>query len=331
MGGNALNFQTRRVEDPNEFYILVEEVMRILAHDLDLRAAPIPWYRKKESFGDMDILVDSDTISPNWVDVVLEKFKPKDHFKNGSCLSFDYKDVQVDLILAPEEEFNFSYYYFAWNDLGNFVGRTAHRLGFKFGHNGLWYVLRDPEDYSRVVKELLVIRDFDHAVNFLGYRAAPFHRGFDTPEEIYEFVTTSTYFDPRQFLLVNRSYAARIRDRKRKMYTGMLEFIREKYPEIGEECEPLPVDRGEHLTRAFTRFPEFKELYEEAMHEFELEKQFKKKFNGEVIGKLFGLEGKELGECMAMMKDKIKRYGLRQFITDLDERQAKEFFIILAE
>jgi len=146
MGGNALNFQTRRVESSAEFRTLVNEVLHILTRELSWRAVPVRWYHTKESFGDMDILVDSDIIDPNWVDVVLEKFQPKDHFKNGSCLSFDYKDVQVDLILAPAKEFEFSYYYFAWNDLGNFVGRTAHRLGFKFGHDGLWYVLRDPKD-----------------------------------------------------------------------------------------------------------------------------------------------------------------------------------------
>ena len=331
MGGNALNFQTRRVESAAEFRTLVEEVLHILTRELGWRAAPVRWYHTKESFGDMDILVDSDTIDPNWVDSVLEKFRPKDHFKNGSCLSFDYKDVQVDLILAPAKGFNFSYYYFAWNDLGNFVGRTAHRLGFKFGHDGLWYVLRDPKDYSRVIKEILVTQDFDLAVNFLGYRSQPFKNGFDTPNDIYQFVTTSPYFDPRQFLLVNRSYAARVRDKKRKMYTGMLEFIRQNYPEIPEDCDPLPIDRNEHLVRAFNDFPEFKERYNSTMSEFHLECKLKEKFNGKFVGKLFGIQGKELGECMAQMRQTIENYDLRQFIIDLDERQVKDFFILIAE
>ena len=95
MGGNALNFQTRRVESAAEFRTLVIEVLRILTSELGWHVAPVRWYHTKESFGDMDILVDSDTIDPNWVDVVLEKFRPKDHFKNGPYLSFDYKDVQV--------------------------------------------------------------------------------------------------------------------------------------------------------------------------------------------------------------------------------------------
>jgi len=331
MGGNALNFQTRRVESATEFRTLVVEVLHTLTHELGWHAAPVRWYHTKESFGDMDILVDSDTIDPNWVDVVLEKFQPKDHFKNGSCLSFDYKDVQVDLILAPAKEFNFSYYYFAWNDLGNFVGRTAHRLGFKFGHDGLWYVLRDPKDYSRVIKEILVTQDFDLAVNFLGYRSQPFKIGFDTPNDIYQFVTTSPYFDPRQFLLVNRSYAARVRDKKRKMYTGMLEFIRQNYPEIPEDCDPMPIDRNEHLARAFNDFPEFKERYDSTMNEFHLDCKFKEKFNGKFVGKLFGLRGKELGECMTQMRQTIEKYDLRQFIIDLDDRQVKDFFILIAE
>ena len=74
MGGNALNFQTRRVESATEFRTLVVEVLRTLTSELGWHVAPVRWYHTKESFGDMDILVDSDTIDPNWVDVVLEKF-----------------------------------------------------------------------------------------------------------------------------------------------------------------------------------------------------------------------------------------------------------------
>ena len=67
------------------------------------------------------------------------------------------------------------------------------------------------------------------------------------------------------------------------------------------------------------------------MNEFELECKFKERFNGKVVGKLFGLRGKELGECMTQMRQTIEKYDLRRFIIDLDERQAKEFFILIAE
>jgi len=115
------------------------------------------------------------------------------------------------------------------------------------------------------------------------------------------------------------------------MYTGMLEFIRQNYPEIPEDCDPLPIDRSEHLKRAFNDFPEFKERYDSAVNEFELECKFKEKFNGKLVAQLFGLEGKELGECMAQMRQTIENYDLRQFIIDLDERQVKDFFILIAE
>jgi hypothetical protein len=67
------------------------------------------------------------------------------------------------------------------------------------------------------------------------------------------------------------------------------------------------------------------------MNEFQLECKFKEKFNGKFVGKLFGLQGKELGECMAQMRQLIEKYNLRQFIIDLDERQVKDFFILIAE
>jgi hypothetical protein len=34
---------------------------------------------------------------------------------------------------------------------------------------------------------------------------------------------------------------------------------------------------------------------------------------------------------MAQMRQTIEKYDLRQFIIDLDERQVKDFFILIAE
>lgn len=327
MGGSALSIETRRIESAPEFRQICNEVMEKLEFEVGVCGAVVPYYSTKSSFGDMDVLVIKDESFPaNWTDKVVAAFSPKSTFKNGSCFSFDYKDFQVDLILAPQEECQYSYNYFAFNDLGNFVGRTAHRLGFKHGHDGFWYTIRDRDNPDYVVGEILVSRDYKEVMQFLGF---PAMRGyFKTPEEIFEFAASSVYFDPRQFLLVNRSYAARVRDKKRKMYSGMLEWIKGRWPDLKEDEVPEPIDKQEHLLRAFKQFEGFQQAYDSAVEAHEQKKRLQEKFNGKFVSYCFHVppQGKELGIIMKQLREKIEKYNLAQLIIDSDSAQCYNLF-----
>lgn len=329
MGGNALKTTTCRIESINEFEKLVKDIIGILRIELAWDATVIPWYRTKSSFGDVDIIVNSSTAGSNWIDIIKKRFQPRECVRNGPVFSFEYKDFQVDLIQSPAEEFNFALNYFAWNDLGNFIGRTSHRLGFKFGRDGLWYVLRDPDDHTRVIQQILVTRDFFSALEFLGFDRKRFQMGFDTPGEIYSYAMSSDYFDPRQFLLSNRSYASRVRDAKRKMYNGMLKYIHAQFPDLNDSCEPIEVNRQMHLQRALRLFGEFHEKYKHANHNFEEGKKFKNVFNGDVVGEVLQVEGKELGVKMQHLNCVINKYNLRSFIADMSHEQIAQFIVFM--
>ena len=45
--------------------------------------------------------------------------------------------VQVDYIKSNLEDFDFSKNFFAFNDLGNLIGRIAAQASFSFGFDGL--------------------------------------------------------------------------------------------------------------------------------------------------------------------------------------------------
>lgn len=315
MGGNALkNADVGRVEWHRYF-----DIWNKLNNDpvmnewFELRL--IPAYGEKSTFGDMDVLV----CGPmgDLVDVIKQAFSPQEIVENGDCVSFDFMGIQVDFIKTTEEKAPFNIAYFAFNDLGNFMGRTAYRLGFKYGHDGLWYTIRDEDNKDRVVKELLVTYDPEEAFMFLGYDYARWKRGFRTPESVFEFASSSEYFDPAQYLLSNRSYAARVRDRKRESYKKFLEWIHANYPDLKEDSPKVPVDRDYHLKRAFDMFPGFSRRYDVVMSDWMAEKEFRKNFNGAAIGKLFGVEGKELGELMQAGKKYIELHGLKSWIGTL--------------
>lgn len=125
MGGKALkSIQTRRC-NREEFDTISTELISILKHRFNRVAIPM-FYRNKPDFGDIDIVVSFDTTNQDMREYITETFTPNEIFHNGSCWSFDYKEIQIDIILTPNEHFDSTLFYMGGNDVGNFVGRIAH-------------------------------------------------------------------------------------------------------------------------------------------------------------------------------------------------------------
>ena len=330
MGGNALkNTKTRRYqadEYKRAFTKLFDRLTGVCEY-----VQLVPAYRGKESFGDTDLVVVMNYNETDVVAAVKRLFNPNEVVKNGNVVSFDYNELQVDLLVQPDvETAEFASRYFAYNDLGNFIGRTAHRLGFKFGHDGLKYVVRDPEDDSRVVKELLVTLDFYDALLFLDYSLEEHVYGFDTKEEIFNYVASSKYFEPAQYLLENRPSEARRRDRTRAMYQDILKYYKVKF-NLQPGTPKKPVNRQEHLKRAFNTFPEFKQAYDETLATHKLDKAFRKNFNGDNFSEYFDVEGKELGELMAKYRRYFEHMNLKAFVASLSPEAFRGFVMALRD
>jgi hypothetical protein len=323
MGGNALkNTQTRRLSKA-EFEAVSAAVADTLARAFPAgRVASIPAYRAKADFGDLDILLSTEGMAAGGGGERLRRlatdtFNATELFKNGSVLSFDYRSkpdqaepgFQVDVITSPEIEFDFSLAYFSFNDLGNLIGRTAHKQGASFGHDGLWYYFRDG-DYS--FREILLTRDHDLALRFLGYDPSRFHRGFEDLEEIFQYVAGSEFFNRDIFLLANRNNQSRVRDRKRKTYTEFLQWC-EARPNL--PAYTYPEDKASWLPRLFRWFPAFEDDYRAAQRDLAILRQVKTRFNGEIVAKLTGLHGKELGGLMKQIRNGFdSSEALHQFV-----------------
>lgn len=320
MGGKALkNTYTRRYNS-YEYNELSDEVIDSIQHYWSWSEV-IPAYFSKRDFGDMDVLVANSAYNNRRIEIISTLFSPNEIVKNGNVVSFDYKEFQIDLIFVDSSYYYFAFGYFAYNDLGNFIGRTAHRLGFKFGHDGLWYSLRDPDCENYLVKEILVTDDFDNALTFLGFDPAIHRDGFNCPTDIFEYAASSQYFDPAQFLLHNRSCEARKRDRTRKMYTEMLQWILKEYSELDPNADPVAADKNFHLIRALDTFPKFKSEYESEFSSFQTLKRFKKNFNGENYSAWFGIQGKDLGVLMKKHREYIEHFNLKEWVGTLDREQ----------
>lgn len=311
MGGNALrscNLETRRLNAP-EFHALCEKLLVAFADTFaGVRIETIPSYNAKADFGDLDLLVEREKfIAAGGVEaleawVSLAGFS-RGQVRNGDVTSVEWRDnprqeigFQVDFITSPAKEFDASIAYFSYNDLGNLMGRIAHKMGMVYGHQGLLFPMRDgTHEFDRIQ----VCPDAKQSMAFLGYDPARFEKGFNDLIDIYEFVVSSSYFNRDIYLLENRNHVSRTRDRKRKTYRGFLEWIENRE---GLPAYEYPLDKSEWVPKIKAAFPEFDIAYQESVERLAARRFVADRFNGEVVSGITGLTGQSLSKAMRHIK-----------------------------
>jgi len=327
MGGTALNVTTTRLSR-EEYLRVQDEVVGILnSAGLSCRVTAIPAYNTKESFGDLDVLT-SDKVS---IEDITKVFNPTEIVVNGPCTSFDFQGFQVDLIYTPLEHFDFSLAYYSWNDLGNLVGRIFKKLGFKYGHKGLYYLLRVGKDH-RVFREILVSRDLEKVLTFADLDYNKFQEGFNTLEDMFKWVSASKFFHKDIYLLHNRNHTSRARYTKRKTGSDFLEWCRTtenlneySWPSYKETDELVYVStKSVFLEGAFWAFTGFPEEYLKAEFEYQSIEAAKQVLNGRVVSKLTGLKVKELGVFMRRLGNKYPAGEVRHWTTTKVEQVVLE-------
>ncbi len=304
MGGNALKTCITRRYRAGEFFALADEMLSALRRDFPRsRSALLPAYRTKPDFGDMDILMENAPVDDlgRWITDIWSSAQT---VVNGRTISFECRQLQVDLIGQDADCFDTALAYYSWNDLGNFMGRIAHKLGVRFGHDGLSVIFRDG---THQFGERIVSKDIKRILGFLGYDATRWRAGFDTLDDIYRFAASSPYFNPAIFAYENRNHTARVRDRKRAVYRGFLEWMADR-PDLPAYPWPSVQECGGRylappaLERLIDFFPDFSVTYRDVMDEFALWRQAKTLFNGEVLSALTGLNGHALGRFMQHLR-----------------------------
>ena len=304
MGGNVFKNQTKRVNKKE--YVEICDKLTTYFNNHDIRHCIIPSYQEKDTFGDVDIIID------NYQNILdIPKYFNSIYIKNSNIVSFIVDDCQIDLINTPSHYYQSSIDYFSYNDLGNLLGRIGHKLGIKYGHKGLSIVLRD-DNYK--IKEIELTNNgknvfyqmlgIEHHINTVP----------NTLEDIFKIVTDSKFFDKDIFLLDNRNHVAKIRDKKRKTYNLFLEHIKNidsKY------CFESKHDRGgynirePYFSEIICRHFNVKEQVDDVLREYEEHKKFnqevKRLIDVDILKQITKLEGKEFGKWYG---------GFKQFVID---------------
>jgi hypothetical protein len=312
MGGNALASHGSKRVSREVAEQVTSQVTALLssiaaAHSLPFDCRLVPAYRTKPDFGDLDFVVDARFMDgiprPRLIAALSEALGAEvPAHAGGPVFSFGYPlpeggCLQVDLIRTPTEEMQAAIDYFSWNDLGNLIGRIAHKMGLKYGHNGLWMVLRDG---THQFASVLISRDTREILEFLGYSYLQWVQGFDNREEIYRFAASTRFFNKAIYALENRNHIARTREKKRPVYMEFLAWL--ENPPVPLAAFEFPECKADNLPRLFAAFPEARERYEAKWAELEELKNLKSRYNAGVVTAITGLEHEALGRFMSRFK-----------------------------
>lgn len=256
MGGNALNkVNASRIN--LEQYNEVKKDLEVKFNSyLELEfTIDVPG---KNDFGDIDMLYmikntindtiennDNDKKSFDIVKLIQNIYNPIEIVQNGPVCSFAYylseenKYFQVDLIMV--EDLLMSRFYFSYGDLGGIIGRLTQHKSLTYGSKGLW-VCPNQETINKILslKEINLQVNKDQIIKsiipniiltnkpekiceYLGLSWEDWLNGFNSKEEIFEWVILSPWFELDSFRALD--YEHRHRVNSRPMYLEFLKYI----------------------------------------------------------------------------------------------------------
>lgn len=325
MGGNALGSKIDRM-NPEEYQEVVSHVLSALSKTFEFGPGgglndAIISYADKPSHGDVDIMLEQEFIPLLMVDDIPNQYEwlkklATDNFgaqrfsANNSVLSFDYnliegKSFQVDFMITPSEVYKTQFNYYAYNDLGNLIGRIANKMNVTFGHEGLQYQVRTK---SNLLGKVLLSKDLDVSLEFLGFSSKRYREGFKTMNEMFDFIKSGKFFATSLFALENLNHANRTRNRKRKTFMLFVEDL-EKNPQPKEKDFVFPDDKNEWIPYIEKTFPNLKSMVQKVVEEHAVEMESKNLLSGKRVMEWTGFKGIRLGALIEIVNQKVLNDG----------------------
>jgi hypothetical protein len=317
MGGNALkNVVTRRYARA-EYYQLKERILNKLQGHIDRYDVPREFPRK-ESFGDLDVLM----VCPSSINIrnlIEELFHPTEIQHNGDVCSFDFEEFQIDFILVSNNQFENAIVYFSYSDLGGLIGNICHKIGLKYGIQGLWMNVHTKEfDPTTTSTKLILSTNVPQIFDFLGYDYQRYATGFDHENDFFQWIISGKYFRRFYFDDDQLNHAHRQRTSKRPIYIKFIAYLNEQQIPKRELTE----DRDE-LARAIRQqaliFFDKQQAYEQGLNCREENRRFREKYSGRYFTDIDN--SKQM--IPVHMRNFEKRFGqtedeFRQWVIDTD-------------
>lgn len=314
--------ETRRYDTP-EYLKLADELLPRIQKLFNAETYLVQAYNKKESHGDMDILILNDGNLGNIKDKLSKEFTETPIHCNGCVYSIEYKDFQIDIIPQPTSNWETAKCFFDFDPTGNLMGKIAHKFGLKYGFQGLVYPFRNFD--GRFTEDIIISKDNRKIFEFLGFDYDRYLQTFDTVEEIFDYIIESKYFNREGFMMDELNAIDRKRNRKRATYQGFITYLNEKMPENKFEFSKNKSYYHELIDKYFTEAGFYNKLIE--LKRLDEENKFiKEQFNGNLIMEWTGLTGKDLGDTIGKYKTHLGE-TYRQFMLTNTSDDIKSNFL----
>lgn len=302
MGGSAFNMDAHGLTtsrmDKKQYTALSNYLLPLLRLYFRNVSTP-PEAPGKETFGDLDIMVSQpldlhphEAILQICTRVLGDKCKKFIYNSPTTNIAVIIDDIvaQLDIHVVPNEDlWGVDFWMHSWGDMGMIVSSTIKAWGLRLSASrGLWVEVPG-------FGPLILSFDIERIIQFLGLDWDRYARGFDTLEEIYEWIEHITINEERIGVKAGGKVDRR-EHQKRSMWVA--------YWKRGEDAryDPSDEEKSQVFSQALRYFRK-KEEYEGIIEQMAREKLAREKFNGFQVREWTGADGKRLGMLMKALKE----------------------------
>lgn len=295
MGGKLFNAPRINQKDYEHLIIFCKDKFASIGRET---LFPESFLEKKEH-GDLDVIVCGPVVPKDELKRLFE-LEDGQISQNTSVISiFLLNKYQIDFAFHSQENFVSAYSYCRNGDCSNLLGRLAHHIGLSVGYDGLSYHV-NLSDCDRLGK-VSISRDFEKIISFLGLDFTPWKIGFKNPEELFEWIVKSPYFNPDIYQFENLNHVNRIRNVKRPVFSGFVEWLKNR--EFPNKFIPGK-NKAEYFWQTLLYFDraDVLEDIQKVIKRAGMKKKANKAFNGTVIMEITGRTGADLGKTLVAFR-----------------------------
>ncbi|KAJ6607397.1 hypothetical protein B0H10DRAFT_2072158 [Mycena sp. CBHHK59/15] len=230
---------------------------------------------------------------------------------------------QVDVhVCSDKAEWERIHFFHGYGDLGMIMGLVARNKGLALGSKGLKIPNppRPPFDLCESMDEIL---------QYMGLSMARWKSGFQTKQEVFEWVGESPLFDPARF----RSEGQGIKKVKpeRKMYAQFVEWAQQPKEHRGESATSQRVLDSEDWVQHALEYFGKKDEYDGLAREDADKARLKEHFNGSKVRSWTGLPV-EHWKGLKLIMDQVREWvggeaGILKILDEQGELGMKELVL----
>ncbi|AYV77539.1 MAG: hypothetical protein Dasosvirus6_1 [Dasosvirus sp.] len=316
MGGNAIKGPDGKSvcqRLPAKYYVSIKKFVLEIFSQI-LKCAVINELPQKEDFGDLDLMYipQNQTNLHDFVKSILQV--PDQHMvRNGPLLSFALdcsrfgieQFFQIDLIKVDNLEM--ANLYFSYAETGNILGEMLSYHGITFSERGLYCDLYDSENNDRKLGRIMFSDDPKTVCKFIGidYRFWEMIPMLRDHQEIYRWLITSRFFNPKIFDREKKARKVHRQRGKRPFYANFINFVQTNFKEQKHDLVLLEQNQQLPAIQYFSKESELEVLLEQEKARKSRQSKFSSVWLIEEIKKVHNVEitGKNIGQTVVAFKE----------------------------